>query len=153
MVGDALSMVIGWTPHDFVEPAFVYSCLWHYRHHAFMDKQFVLRAKKKDGHLDANDHCLLCCSGIGCTHGHADGTVHSTGFTLRFVYQWYYSYRRHVSLLPLGFWIISLIGSGTIVIYGIIRRAPVLILGQSFGLVAYVRNIVLLSRQRKSDGQ
>ncbi|WP_423752004.1 lipid-A-disaccharide synthase N-terminal domain-containing protein [Hoylesella buccalis] len=118
-----------------------------------MDKQFVLRAKSKDGHLDANDHCLLCCGGIGCTHGHADGTVHSAGFSFRFVYQWYYSYRRHASLLPLGFWIISLIGSGTIVIYGIIRRDPVLILGQSFGFVAYARNIVLLSRQRKTDGQ
>ncbi|WP_374211146.1 lipid-A-disaccharide synthase N-terminal domain-containing protein [Hoylesella buccalis] len=69
------------------------------------------------------------------------------------MYQWYYSYRRHASLLPLGFWIISLIGSCTIVIYGIIRRNPVSILGQSFGFVAYVRNIVLLSRQRKSGDQ
>lgn len=81
------------------------------------------------------------------------GSLGQIIFTLRFVYQWYYSYRRHASLLPLGFWIISLIGSGTIVIYGIIRSDPVLILGQSFGFVAYARNIVLLSRQRKSDGQ
>ena len=44
-------------------------------------------------------------------------------------------------------------GSGTIVIYGIIRRVPDLILGQSFGFVAYARNIVLLSRQRKSGDQ
>ena len=81
------------------------------------------------------------------------GSLGQLIFTLRFVYQWYYSYQRHASLLPLGFWIISLIGSGTIVIYGIIRRDPVLILGQSFGFVAYARNIVLLSRQHKSDGQ
>ncbi len=32
-------------------------------------------------------------------------------FTLRFVYQWIYSYRLKESLLPVGFWIISLVGS------------------------------------------
>jgi lipid-A-disaccharide synthase-like uncharacterized protein len=36
-----------------------------------------------------------------------------------------------------------LIGSLSIVIYGIIRHDPVLILGQSFGLVAYVRNLMI----------
>lgn len=64
-------------------------------------------------------------------------------FTLRFVYQWVYSHRRHESVLPRGFWIISLIGSGVIVAYGIFRKDPVLILGQSFGFVAYVRNLML----------
>lgn len=64
-------------------------------------------------------------------------------FTLRFVYQWFYSHRRHESMLPRGFWIISLIGSGVIVAYGIFRKDPVLILGQSFGFVAYVRNLML----------
>lgn len=64
-------------------------------------------------------------------------------FTLRFVYQWFYSHRRHESVLPCGFWIISLIGSGVIVAYGIFRKDPVLILGQSFGFVAYVRNLML----------
>ena len=38
-------------------------------------------------------------------------------FTIRFIYQWYYSYRRHASILPVGFWIISLVGSGIIVAY------------------------------------
>ena len=64
-------------------------------------------------------------------------------FTLRFVYQWFYSHRRHESVLPRGFWIISLIGSGVIVAYGIFRKDPVLILGQFFGFVAYVRNLML----------
>lgn len=64
-------------------------------------------------------------------------------FTLRFIYQWFYSHRRHESVLPRGFWIISLIGSGVIVAYGIFRKDPVLILGQSFGFVAYVRNLML----------
>lgn len=64
-------------------------------------------------------------------------------FTLRFIYQWFYSYKRKASILPVGFWIISLVGSGLIVSYGIFRRDPVIILGQSFGFVAYIRNIML----------
>ncbi len=48
-------------------------------------------------------------------------------FTVRFVYQWYYSYHRHESFLPIGFWVISIIGSGIIVAYGCFRLDPVLI--------------------------
>ncbi len=71
------------------------------------------------------------------------GTIGQITFTLRFIYQWLYSYRHHESLLPAGFWIISLIGSSLILIYGIIRIDPVLILGQSFGLMAYGRNLYI----------
>lgn len=70
-------------------------------------------------------------------------------FTLRFIYQWYYSYRRGQSMLPLGFWVISLVGSGIIVSYGIFRLDPVLILGQSVGFIAYIRNIILNNRNKK----
>ena len=64
-------------------------------------------------------------------------------FTLRFVYQWWYSACHHVSVLPMGFWIISLTGSVLICLYGVLRLDIVLILGQSLGLAAYVRNIVI----------
>lgn len=64
-------------------------------------------------------------------------------FTLRFVYQWIYSLRRKESRLPAGFWIISLIGSGEIIIYGIFRADPVLILGQTFGFAVYCRNLII----------
>lgn len=70
-------------------------------------------------------------------------------FTLRFIYQWYYSYRQRRSVLPLGFWIISLVGSGIIIAYGIFRLDPVLILGQSVGFIAYSRNIVLYLHQKE----
>jgi lipid-A-disaccharide synthase-like uncharacterized protein len=70
-------------------------------------------------------------------------------FTVRFIYQWFYSYRRHKSILPVGFWIISLVGSGIIVAYGIFRLDPVLILGQSVGFIAYSRNIVLYKKSLK----
>lgn len=64
-------------------------------------------------------------------------------FALRFIYQFYYSATRHQSLLPAGFWIISLIGSSIIIVYAVFRLDPVLILGQSFGFVAYIRNIMI----------
>lgn len=70
-------------------------------------------------------------------------------FTLRFIYQWYYSYRRHESILPVGFWIISLIGCSIIVSYGIFRLDPVLILGQSVGFFTYSRNIILYKKNKK----
>ena len=72
-------------------------------------------------------------------------------FTLRFVYQWFYSYRRKRSVLPAGFWIISLVGSSIIVTYGFIRWDLVLILGQSFGMVAYARNLYLWYRHPNPD--
>lgn len=71
------------------------------------------------------------------------GSMGQIIFTLRFVYQWIYSRRKDESLLPIGFWVISLFGSLIIVSYAIYRRDPVLILGQSTGLLAYGRNIYL----------
>ena len=69
------------------------------------------------------------------------GSAGQVVFVMRFIYQWYYSYRRHESVLPAGFWLISLVGSLTIVSYGLMRGDLVLIVGQSFGLVAYIRNL------------
>ena len=72
-------------------------------------------------------------------------------FTFRFVYQWYYSEKRQQSILPMGFWIISLTGSLMVLSYAIIRKDPVLFIGQIFGLVVYGRNIILGLRQRKNN--
>lgn len=76
------------------------------------------------------------------------GSMGQIIFTFRFVYQWVYSMKRNESLLPLGFWLISLTGSLIIVAYALYRKDPVLILGQSTGLVVYCRNIYLLQRER-----
>lgn len=76
----------------------------------------------------------------------------STGqviFSLRFVYQWVYGLIHHCSVLPLGFWIWSLIGSLIIIVYAFFRLDPVLILGQSFGFVAYIRNIMIDVKSKK----
>ena len=70
-------------------------------------------------------------------------------FSLRFLYQMVYSARRGESLLPDGFWLISLAGAVLILTYGILRRDPVVILAQGFGLVTYIRNL-MLSRRNNS---
>ncbi len=70
-------------------------------------------------------------------------------FVCRFIYQWLYSRKRGESLLPAGFWLISLTGSLCIVSYGIIRVDPILILGQSFGLISYIRNLIIIARENK----
>ncbi len=72
------------------------------------------------------------------------GSLGQVIFTLRFVYQWFYSRKRNESILPLGFWVISLIGSSVIISYALIRLDPVLILGQCTGVIVYSRNIYLL---------
>lgn len=72
-------------------------------------------------------------------------------FTLRFIYQWRYSARAGESLLPTTFWLISLLGSGMIIAYAIIRRDPVLILGQSTGFVVYLRNIMISRRAARRE--
>ena len=74
------------------------------------------------------------------------GSMGQIIFTLLFVYQGISSKRKDESLLPIGFWVISLLGALIIVSYAIYRRDPVLILGQSTGLIAYSRNIYLSRR-------
>lgn len=76
------------------------------------------------------------------------GIVSQTVFTLRFVYQWIYSERRQESALPLGFWILSLIGSILILTYAVFRQDPVLFVGHILGTVIYVRNLVLLYKSK-----
>lgn len=79
------------------------------------------------------------------------GSMGQVIFTLRFIYQWMYSHKRQESLLPLGFWVISLTGSCIIVSYALVRHDPVLILGQSTGLIAYIRNIWILKHPKKAS--
>lgn len=77
------------------------------------------------------------------------GIIGQVSFTLRFVYQWIYSEKKKDSVLPLGFWVISLTGSLIIFIYAIIRKDPVLLAGHALGLVIYTRNIIIIKKDVK----
>ncbi len=67
-------------------------------------------------------------------------------FTYRFIYQWFYMEKVKESVLPLGFWLISIIGSLMVISYAVFRRDPVLFIGQIFGVVVYGRNIRIYLR-------
>ncbi|MEO5979741.1 MAG: lipid-A-disaccharide synthase N-terminal domain-containing protein [Chryseolinea sp.] len=75
------------------------------------------------------------------------GAIGQLILNFRFIYQWYYSEKKKLSILPLGFWVISLMASILILIYGFVRKDPVLLVSQSLGCVAYVRNIILYTRK------
>ncbi|WP_320112594.1 lipid-A-disaccharide synthase N-terminal domain-containing protein [Draconibacterium orientale] len=75
------------------------------------------------------------------------GIVSQILFTFRFVYQWLYSEKHKESTLPMGFWLLSNLGSLLILIYAIIRKDPVLFVGHLMGISIYTRNIILLVKQ------
>lgn len=75
------------------------------------------------------------------------GSMGQIIFTFRFVYQWFYSRKEGESTFPITFWVLSLFGSSIIIAYGIYRRDPVLILGQSAGFIAYIRNLFLSKKK------
>ena len=75
------------------------------------------------------------------------GIVSQVLFTFRFVYQWLYSEKHKESTLPMGFWLLSNLGSLLILIYAIIRKDPVLFVGHLMGISIYTRNIILLFKQ------
>ena len=70
-------------------------------------------------------------------------------YTSRFFYQWYYSEKHEESSLPLGFWIISLIGSSLLLTYGIFRNDPVLISAHFFGAIIYMRDMYILKNSEE----
>jgi lipid-A-disaccharide synthase-like uncharacterized protein len=69
------------------------------------------------------------------------GSMGQLLLNFRYLYQWYHSEKVNKSILPLGFWVISAVASVMVVIYGIYRHDPVLLVAQGLGLVAYLRNI------------
>jgi lipid-A-disaccharide synthase-like uncharacterized protein len=67
-------------------------------------------------------------------------------FASRFLVQWIASERRKRSVIPLSFWWLSIAGSMTLLTYAIYRQDPVFIVGQTFGILIYLRNLYLLKR-------
>lgn len=68
-------------------------------------------------------------------------------FSGRFVVQWLASEREGRSVVPVAFWILSVIGSLLLLAYAVHRRDPVFVLGQAFGVFIYLRNLHLIRRE------
>jgi lipid-A-disaccharide synthase-like uncharacterized protein len=79
------------------------------------------------------------------------GLVFQGAFTARFLVQWIASERQGKSVIPISFWYLSLLGSAGLLLYAVVRADPVFILGQSLGSIVYVRNLVLIHRERHAS--
>jgi lipid-A-disaccharide synthase-like uncharacterized protein len=71
-------------------------------------------------------------------------------FSARFVVQWIASERARRSIIPTAFWLFSLGGGVTLLVYAIYRRDPVFIAGQAGGLVIYLRNLSFIRAERRA---
>ncbi len=67
-------------------------------------------------------------------------------FSARFLVQWIASEKARASVMPVAFWYFSLAGGLMLFAYAIYRMDPVFIMGQSFGVVVYSRNLYLLHK-------
>ncbi|MBX9934904.1 MAG: lipid-A-disaccharide synthase N-terminal domain-containing protein [Methylobacterium sp.] len=71
-------------------------------------------------------------------------------FGCRFIFQWIASERAGKSVMPLSFWFLSIAGGLMTLVYGIVRREPVIIFGQGLSTLIYLRNVVLILRERRA---
>ena len=69
-------------------------------------------------------------------------------FASRFIVQWIYSERKGYSSFPIVFWYLSILGGVGLLTYAIFRKDPVIIIGQSFGIFVYLRNLILIYRNK-----
>ena len=68
-------------------------------------------------------------------------------FASRFIVQWIYSEKKKESSIPLVFWYLSIFGGIGLLTYAIFRKDPVIILGQTFGIFIYLRNLILIYKK------
>lgn len=68
-------------------------------------------------------------------------------FTARFLAQWIASERAGRSVVPTAFWLFSIVGGATLLVYAFYRQDPVFIVGQAMGLAIYGRNVYFISRE------
>ena len=72
-------------------------------------------------------------------------------FASRFIVQWIYSEKKGESHIPIIFWYLSIFGGIGLLIYAIFRKDPVIILGQTFGIFIYLRNLILIYKKKKHE--
>ena len=73
-------------------------------------------------------------------------------FFLRFAYQWYVSEKKKESVIPIGFWYLSLIGTIMILAYSIYRKDIVFSTASVLNAMIYIRNLALIGAKKKKDG-
>ena len=79
----------------------------------------------------------------------AFGIVAQLVFTARFLVQWISSERAGKSVMPVSFWMLSLVGGTMTLVYGLARREAVIIMGQVLANLIYIRNLMLIAKSRR----
>ena len=69
-------------------------------------------------------------------------------FASRFIIQWIFSEKKGESYIPVIFWYLSIFGGLGLLTYAKFRKDPVIILGQSFGILIYLRNLYLIHKKK-----
>ena len=70
-------------------------------------------------------------------------------FYSRFYVQWYVSERQGKSVVPVGFWYMSGVGTLMLLPYAIFSHSPIGALSQCFNIVVYARNLVHIWRRNE----
>jgi lipid-A-disaccharide synthase-like uncharacterized protein len=72
-------------------------------------------------------------------------------FFSRFMVQWIASERAGRSYIPTMFWWLSIAGSIVLLLYAVHKRDPVFIIAYLPNCVVYVRNLMLIRKQRRDS--
>ena len=81
------------------------------------------------------------------------GLAAQLAFAARFLVQWIASERAGKSVVPLAFWFFSIGGGLMTLIYGLVKREPIIIFGQLLSNIIYVRNVMLIFKSRQRESQ
>ena len=79
------------------------------------------------------------------------GLIGNALFFSRFMVQWIASERAGRSYIPTTFWWLSIAGSVVLLLYAIHKRDPVFTLAYLPNCVVYVRNLMLIRKQRREE--
>jgi len=72
-------------------------------------------------------------------------------FAARFLIQWIRSESAQKSVIPIAFWYFSITGGIVLLTYAIWRKDPVIIAGQSVGVLIYARNLYFIHRNNLNE--
>ena len=79
----------------------------------------------------------------------AFGVLAQFVFGARFIVQWIASEKAEKSVIPMGFWFLSIAGGLMTMVYGFARRDIVIILPQTLSIFIYVRNLMLIAKDAR----
>jgi lipid-A-disaccharide synthase-like uncharacterized protein len=74
-------------------------------------------------------------------------------FTARFLVQWLASEKAGRSVVPMAFWFLSIVGGTMTLVYGIQRREPVIIMGQTLSIFIFVRKVMLIFTNKSNQSE